>query len=196
MAGQHGVKRNRRSCNAKARRRGVLGWSTSAAALLAIGMGSLGAAAAPAARADDSSPADALTGLTPAELLADAQTEVAGASNVLNQIGGGPIGEQLQGLDTISSGLSNLGSEESDILSYDNGAFSDLLTPLFTNLDQGWYQATEALINADAAFDTAVLSGSGVDAADLSLTGADLQLFGELFLTDVVVDPLSLFLGT
>ena len=50
MAGQHS-KRNRRSRNAKARRRGVVGLGTGAGAILAFGMGPL--AAAPPANADD-----------------------------------------------------------------------------------------------------------------------------------------------
>jgi hypothetical protein len=50
MAGQHS-KRNRRSRNAKARRRGVVGLGTGAGAILAFGMGPL--ASAPPANADD-----------------------------------------------------------------------------------------------------------------------------------------------
>ena len=50
MAGQHNNKRNQRSRKAKARRRGVVGFSTSAGAFLAFGLGPL--AGAPSAKAD------------------------------------------------------------------------------------------------------------------------------------------------
>jgi hypothetical protein len=142
----------------------------------AVTAGMIALAIAPSAQADDPSPAD---------LLADAQTEFVDANQVLNEIPSNDIPSlvlnQFQDQDTALVSLSTLGLAETSISSYDNGALSDVVSPYFTNLDQNWYQAGEAVLNADTALDAAIVSGAGLNAAELGAIVPDLQVISDVF---------------
>jgi hypothetical protein len=118
----------------------------------------------------------------PQELLNDAANNLDSANEVLSA-GPSDISGMLLQPDAQSNALSEiafLSTAESSLSSYDNGAFADLLNPWFNSVDQGWDQATEALLSADKAVETAVAAGSGVDAAVLGVFGADFQLIGDM----------------
>jgi hypothetical protein len=119
----------------------------------------------------------------PQELLNDAANNL-GSANELLSAGPSDIPGMMQQLDAQNIALSevvSLSTEESSLSSYDNGAFADLLNPWFNSVDQGFDQATAALLSADKAVETAAAAGSGVDAAVLGVFGADFQLAGEMF---------------
>jgi hypothetical protein len=75
--------------------------------------------------------------------------------------------------------LADLQSAEDVILSYNNGALASLVTPLFTNLDQNWYQVSEAVLSADQGFEIAAATGSTPVPAELALYAADLTVLGD-----------------
>jgi hypothetical protein len=148
-----------------------------AAAAAVIGMGT--------AHADDTSPLD---------LLGDAQSALTDANQVLGQIdvsgltgdeaGVGPgITTLIDTQDHALTALDKLDSAESAILSVDNGSLSNFISPLFTNLDQQWYQTTEALLSADQSIAGAVSGGSFADilAAQFAALGPDAQLVSDSF---------------
>jgi hypothetical protein len=154
-----------------------VGVGMAAAAAAAIGMGS--------ANADDTSPLD---------LLGDAQSALTDANQVLGQIdvsgltgdeaGVGPgITTLIDTQDHALTALDKLDSAESAILSFDNGSLSNFISPLFTNLDQQWYQTTEALLSADQSIASAVSGGSFADilAAQFEALGPDAQLVSDSF---------------
>jgi hypothetical protein len=133
-------------------------------------------AGAPTAPADDSSPTDSLG------LLDSAGTNLTDANNVLGQL---DVSSQLPGAFVlVSTGFNDsalqllgpLESAESTILSND-GPLSDLISPLLTDFDQQFYQASEAVLNADQALETAVANGSGVSAAEAGANITEHELF-------------------
>lgn len=123
---------------------------------------------------------------TPADLLGDAQTELTYANQVLNGIDvpvepPGTVVGQLAQQEFALDNLSHLQSAEAVISSHD-GALSGLVNQLFfTPLDQGWYNTSEAVLNADQALAAAVASGSGLEAAQFALLTPDLQLLDYAF---------------
>jgi hypothetical protein len=148
-----------------------------AAAVAVIGMGT--------AHADDTSPLD---------LLGDAQSALTDANQVLGQIdvsgltadeaGVGPsITTLIDTQDHALTILDKLDSAESAILSFDNGSLSNFVSPLLTDLDQQWYQTTEALLGADQSIASAVSGGSFADilAAQFEALTPDAQLVGDSF---------------
>jgi hypothetical protein len=156
-------------------------WSAGAglavAAVAVIGMGT--------AHADDISPLD---------LLGDAQSALIDANQVLGQIdvsgltadeaGVGPsITTLIDTQDHALTILDKLDSAESAILSFDNGSLSNFVSPLLTNLDQQWYQTTEALLSADQSIAGAVSGGSFADilTAQFEALTPDAQLIGDAF---------------
>jgi hypothetical protein len=155
-------------------------WSAGAglaAAVAVIGMGT--------AHADDTSPLD---------LLGDAQSALTDANQALGQIdvsgltgdeaGVGPsITTLIDTQDHALTILDKLDSAESAILSFDNGSLSNFVSPLLTNLDQQWYQTTEALLSADQSIAGAVSGGSFADilAAQFEALTPDAQLIGDAF---------------
>jgi hypothetical protein len=156
-------------------------WSAAAglaaAAVAVIGMGT--------ARADDTSPLD---------LLGDAQSALTDANQALGQIdvsgltgdeaGVGPsITTLIDTQDHALTILDKLDSAESAILSFDNGSLSNFVSPLLTDLDQQWYQTTEALLGADQSIASAVSGGSFADilAAQFEALTPDAQLVGDSF---------------
>jgi hypothetical protein len=153
------------------------GAGLAAAAAAVIGMGT--------AHADDTSPLD---------LLGDAQSALTNANQVLGQIdvsgltgdeaGVGPsITTLIDTQDHALTALDKLDSAESAILSVDNGSLSNFISPLFTNLDQQWYQTTEALLSADQSIASAVSGGSFADilAAQIEALAPDAQLVSDSF---------------
>lgn len=155
-----------------------------------VGMGMAAAAAAAAigaatAHADDTSPL---------VVLGDAQSALIDANQVLGQIdvsgltgdeaGVGPgITTLIDTQDHALTALDKLDSAESAILSVDNGSLSNFISPLFTNLDQQWYQTAEALLGADQSIASAVSSGSFADIleAQFEVLAPDAQLVSDSF---------------
>jgi hypothetical protein len=170
--------------------RRVRQWSVGVgfAAAATVAAGIIGLAVAPSARADDPSPAD---------LLGEAGTNITDANHVLNEIPaiGTPaetalVNEQLDvqfqldglplpGAPDVGGQLATLESAESAISSYNNGSLDSFVNPLFTNLDQNWLQASEALLTADQGFETAAADGASPIAAELAIYSADLSLLGD-----------------
>jgi len=99
----------------------------------------------------------------PATLLSEATTNYTDANQLLGDIPSGDFASVTSTIDTQDTLLQTLGfvdSAESSLSSYDGGALADLLNPWFSIVDQGWYSASEAALNADQALETAVASGS------------------------------------
>jgi PE-PPE domain len=112
------------------------------------------------------------TAATPADLLSDATTNYTDASQLLSAIPSGSVGEYAPALASATEfdgnmlqGIANLDSAESALSSYDNGILSEFLTPVFTNIDQSWDQASEAALSSTQALDGVVGSGSTADIA-------------------------------
>src|ERR1700744_5293242 len=155
-----------------------------------VGMGITAAAAAAAigaatAYADDPSPL---------VVLGEAQSALIDANQVLGQLdvsgltgdeaGVGPgITTLIDTQDHALMALDKLDSAESAILSVDNGSLSNFISPLFTNLDQQWYQTAEALLGADQSIASAVSGGSFADilAAQFAALAPDAQLVSDSF---------------
>lgn len=145
---------------------------------------------------------------TPADLLSQATTTFTDADQVLAQIptvGDAPTAGLLEQQTTDLQEIAQLGTSESALSSYDNGALTELLDPLFNSVNQGWDQASEAVLNADEALQTAAASGSDttIDTAIYGLLGA--QLESPIFSSDFIdlsahfltgIDPFSAGLDT
>ncbi len=131
------------------------------------------------------------TGTSPADLLSEASTDLTDANQVLGQMDVSGVPDQpalgvfvdtaITQQNVALQQLGTLASAESTISSYDNGALSSLVAPLFTDIDQQWYQTSEAVLTADQALEAAVTSGSGLDAAQFGALIPDLQLLGDAF---------------
>jgi hypothetical protein len=140
---------------------------------------------------------------TPADLLSQASTNFTDANQVLTQIPAvgdastvGLVEQQNVDLQDIAQ----LGTSESALSSYDNGAVMQLLDPLFNSVNQRWDQASEAVLNADQALQIAAATGSGttIDTPIYDLLGAQLQ--SPIFSSDFIdltahfltgIDPFS-----
>src|SRR6202012_3128706 len=83
-------------------------------------------------------------------------------------------GLPLPGAPDLGGQLATLVSAESAISAYDNGSLDSFVTPLFSSFDQNWLQASEALLTADQALETAAADGASPIAADLAIYSADL----------------------
>jgi hypothetical protein len=139
---------------------------------------------ASAAHADDTSPVD---------LLGDAQVALTDANQVLGQVDVASLSDQPLIAQFINSAtgiqdhalqiVDKLDSAETAILSYDNGALSSLISPLFTNLDQQWSQGSEALLAADQTLSEAIASGSVPDtiAAQVGALLPTVELLGPAY---------------
>jgi hypothetical protein len=133
----------------------------------------------------------------PLELLSDASTNLMDANQVLTagstDIPGLILQPDIQ--DHALNIVTSLSNAETSLSSYDNGAFADLLNPWFNSVDQGLYQGTEALLDADKAVEAAITADSGVNEAVLGVLESDLQLGGDLFnalpieFVDGFIDP-------
>ncbi len=130
----------------------------------------------------------------PLELLHDASGSLTEANQVLSGAAADVAGmtQQTAAQNIALDEIASLYTAESSLLSYDNGAFADLLNPWLATVDQGWAQGTEALLSADQAVAAAVTAGSGVETAVFGVFGADFQLAGDM-LNDVPIDIVAGF---
>lgn len=119
----------------------------------------------------------------PSALLSDATTNYTDANQLLGEI---PSGQFASVSSTISQqdidiqDIASLGTSENALSTYDNGVLADLLSPVFSSVNQGWDQASEAALTADQALETAVSGGSAPDisTALLGLIGPAWQALG------------------
>jgi hypothetical protein len=88
-------------------------------------------------------------------------------------------GLPLPGTTGVGGQLAELQTAENIISSYDNGALASDVSPFFTNLNQDWYTASESLLTADQAFETAAATGTSPIPAELAIYGADLSLLND-----------------
>ena len=153
-----------------------------------VGINGLAAGAVSAAANGASIPA-----ATPAELLSDASTNYTDANQLLSAIPSGPdysanIATTIDVQDKLLQGIANVGSAESALSSYDNGALSDLLNPWFTSVDQGWDQVSEAALSSDQALESAVSTGSAtsIETALAGTLGPVYEALGPAFQSDFV----------
>lgn len=132
----------------------------------------------------------AATGADSADLLSEATTNLTDANQLLGQLDVSGVNEvafpEFVNAATLSQDLalqqiSSLSSAESTISSYDGGVLSSLVTRLFTDVDQQWYQASEAVLAADQGLEAAVGSDSGLDAAQFASLIADVHFLGDAF---------------
>ncbi|WP_343577232.1 PE-PPE domain-containing protein [Mycobacterium sp.] len=122
----------------------------------------------------------------PSGLLSDAATNYADSNQLLGELSGSAsayapaIATQIQFQDGALQDIANVGSAESALSSYDNGVLADVVNPLFTSVDQGWEQASEAALNADKAVESAIATGSSTDIASafLGIAGPEYQAIG------------------
>lgn len=126
--------------------------------------------------------------VTSSDLLAEATTNFTDANNVLTGIdpSGVPgVNSELFSIFLNSSGvvhdaasqqISALESSETVISSYGGGEFASLATPIFTDVNQGWLQGSEAVLAADQALQAAVSTETGVEAAQFAALLADGRL--------------------
>jgi hypothetical protein len=121
----------------------------------------------------------------PFELLNDAATNLTDANQVLASLPAGDavdlLPTQLNLQDAALEAIANLDTAQSAIASYDNSVLADLVTPLFNSMDQGWASASEAVLTADQALDVALVGGTGVEAAELTVIAADFGIAGDAF---------------
>jgi len=127
----------------------------------------------------------AATDTTPGTLLSEATTNYTDANQLLAEIPSGGeyaanIATATQFQDQLLQGLGNVGSTESALSWYDDGVLSDLLSPGFTSVDQGWDQVSEAALSADQMLESAVATGSATDVTTgvLDLIGPEYQALG------------------
>jgi hypothetical protein len=116
--------------------------------------------------------ASAIADTTPADLLSQASTNFTDANQVLAQIptvGDAPTAGLVEEQDIDLQNIAQLGTSESALTSYDNGALTELLNPLFNTVNQGWDQASEAVLNADQALQAA--AGGSNTTIDTALYG-------------------------
>jgi hypothetical protein len=128
---------------------------------------------APSNVTTDAAATAATAAADPSNLLSEATTNFTDANQLLGEIPSGDFASVTSAIDAQDTLLQTLGfldSAESSLLSVDNGALADLLNPWFASVDQGWYSASEAALNADQALETAVASGSAT-AEDTALLG-------------------------
>jgi hypothetical protein len=90
-------------------------------------------------------------------------------------------GLPLNGPDAPDVGgqLATLETAEAAILAYNGGALDSFVNPTFLNLDTNWLSASEALLAADQAFETAAADGASPIAAELAIFSADVSLLGD-----------------
>lgn len=140
--------------------------------------------------------ASAAASTATADLLGQAATNFTGAEQAFN----GVPATELPDLVLYQANLSNtglvdvtgLGEAQNGILSFDNGEFASLVTPLFNDLDQNWVQASDALLNANTALVTSFTDGTGLSAAEFGVIAPDLQVLSDQFLTGIIDQSSSL----
>jgi hypothetical protein len=136
----------------------------------------------------------AATATDPGTLLSEATTNYADSNQLLAELSSSAsayapaIATNIQFQDGALQDIANVGSAESALSSYDNGVLSDFLNPVFTSVDQGWDQASEAALNADQAVESAVATGSATDIASafLGIAGPEYQAIGPGIQSDFI----------
>ncbi|UVO12024.1 hypothetical protein NM962_19290 [Mycobacterium sp. SVM_VP21] len=145
--------------------------------------------------ADSTALASSVTGTTPAGLLSDATTNYIDANHLLSELPASSFGQYAPALataiqfdDSTLQNIANVGSAEAALSSYDNGALSELLTPLFTSVNQSWDQASEAALAADQAVGNVVGSGSTADitAAMIGISGPEYDAIGSTIQSEFI----------
>jgi hypothetical protein len=126
--------------------------------------------------------------------LAEAYSVIAAAPPVSPDVVfnlGGAFGGALDagvGQGIAEQAVDRLQSAEAVISAHD-GALSTQVTQLFfVPLNQDWDTTSAALLHADQAYEAALVSGAGLDAADASLSTADLQALGDLVNSVPILD--------
>jgi hypothetical protein len=147
--------------------------------------------------------AAALATVTPAELLSQASTDYTDANQVLAAIPADPdftsfTSEIITQQDFDLHDIAQLASSETALSSYDNGVLTELLNPIFTSVNQGWDQASEAAVNAGQALQTAVASGSetAIDTAIYGEIGPGFDAFGPALSSTLIDIGAHLLTGT
>jgi hypothetical protein len=174
---------------------GIVGGAAGAASLL-------GLFAAPTALADDTvgdaASAAAATGAGPAQVLGEASMNVTDGTQVLSNINAVAdpelatrIAAETQLQDIASRELNFFTSLESGdhqitlpgVPSNDLSGLDNLTNQLVLFEDQGLNHASETVLQADQALETAAASGPGLglQAAEFGVLGADLNLLGDVF---------------
>jgi hypothetical protein len=132
----------------------------------------LGLGSAAGGAATDVATSASVPDITPTDLLDEAAVNFTSADQVLASIPSVDSDTFLAsqpGLQNLAEdALTHLGAAEGALSSYDNGALTDLLNPWFTEVNQGWLQASEAVLNGDQAVETAISTASGVQAAEFA----------------------------
>jgi hypothetical protein len=146
------------------------------------GLGTVGAGSASAVGAAD-----------PTALLSEATTNYTAGNEILAGLpSGGDYAPNVATItqfdDQLLQAIGNVGSAESALDSYDNGALSELLNPVFTNVDQSWDSVSQAALNADQALDSAVATGSTTDQTEavLGLIGPEYQALEPALQSDLI----------
>jgi hypothetical protein len=110
--------------------------------------------------------------IEPASLLSDATSNYTDANQILAELPSSSVSSYMPAIatdtmfqDSALQDIAQLGASESALTTFDNGVLSDLLNPVFTSVNQGWDQASEAALAADQAVQTAVATGSASDIA-------------------------------
>jgi hypothetical protein len=179
-------------------------WSK-AATLFSDLLGTDPSSSASAAMADPS----AATASGAAELLSQASANLAEAQSVitvplevstttildlLGNLGGVIDGALEAGIGTgmAKETVDQLQSAEPVISSHDGFLSSQVDQLFFDPLNQDWVATSAALLHADQAFEAALTSGSGFDAADASLFTVDLQVLGDVVNSIPILDAANL----
>jgi hypothetical protein len=102
------------------------------------------------------------------------------------------VAQQIMNQDGALGSLAKLESAEG-VISAHAGPFSGLVSDLFTPLNQGWYQASGNLLNADQALEGAVSGDSGVQnygvvGAEFGVVEAAAEVVGAQIISVPVAD--------
>lgn len=122
----------------------------------------------------------------PSGLLAEAATNYTDSNQLLGELSSSAsayapaIATQIQFQDSVLQDIANVGSAQSALSSYDHGLLAGVVNPLFTSVDQGWEQASEAALSADKAAESAITTGSSTEIASafLAIAGPEYQALG------------------
>ena len=137
--------------------------------------------------------ASAAASTAPNDLLGEASTNFTGAEQAFGGVPATDLPNLVlyqtnvadTGLTYVNS-LTGIGAAENVISSYDNGEFANLVSPLFTDLDQNWLQASEGLLSANTALVTAITDGTGLSAAEFGVVAPDLQVISDQFFSGII----------
>ncbi|WP_343708593.1 hypothetical protein [Mycobacterium sp.] len=134
----------------------------------------------------------ASTNLTEADSVITATPDVSPAvilnlSGVVDGAFGAGFGQGI-----AEKAVEQLQSAEAVVSAHDGSLSSQVGQLFFDPLNQDWDTTSAALLHADQAYEAALASGSGLDAADSSLFTADFQALGDLVNTIPILDVANL----